>query len=148
MGDDGGGYQNLVYVALGRATAASSVETMSGYNPSSTPEVAIGGALTTLSLIISEALRFKSVRQTVTDNWERLGYLTMDQVHELLVWGQISYCLYRWERDNGVWPPTSGAAIGSCGGARRARVTNPAQALAKVDLLVRPQEISIDSYIF
>ncbi|WVZ54048.1 LOW QUALITY PROTEIN: hypothetical protein U9M48_004914 [Paspalum notatum var. saurae] len=134
MGD--GGHENLVHVALGRVAAASSVETMSGYDPSSTPDADIQRALATFSVIISVALRFKSVRQTVTEHWEGLAYLTMEQVDNLPAWGQIPYCLYRWERDNGVWPPTSGGAIGSCGTARRAGVTNPAQALAKVDLFL------------
>ncbi|KAJ1274642.1 hypothetical protein BS78_05G077300 [Paspalum vaginatum] len=82
-----GGYDNLVHVALGRVAAATSVETMSGYDPSSTPDADVRRALATLSLIISEALRFKSVRQTVTEHWERLAYLTMDQVHDLQAWG-------------------------------------------------------------
>lgn len=112
------------------------------YNPSATREQDVKEALATFMLTLSEALRFTAIRELITEAWEGEAFLEKQMAEMVVTWGKASYCLYLWER-TGVW-----AGRKACKDPRRVGMTDAVTALQKLDLLKRPQILSINSTVY
>ena len=55
-------------------------------------------------IMITEALRLQPISKVFTEDLGTETFLKDHHVNLILRWGQISYCLWLWDR-NGAWPP-------------------------------------------
>lgn len=86
-----------------------------------------------------EALRFRAIREQFSgERWETVTYLTQLQATYVQYWAEISYLLWRWDRE-GIWPNNNASREV----AKYTGITNAEEALAVVDLLRRPSQIRV-----
>lgn len=132
-----GGHQNLYLIPLGRDAALSAARTLGRYRYGTTPEAEVKIALVQFMIMISEALRFRVIREHFSYRWETESHLTVFHTKCVVQWTDLSKLLYIYEKDN-VWDISKGTgkkvfeAIG---------ISNANQAEEIVDFLRRPKPL-------
>jgi hypothetical protein len=127
----------LINIPLGKEAELQSVRTLAHFRGITNSAIKI--ALAQNIIMFPEALRFLAIREQFSgERWETENKLTVVQARYVQYWAQISYFLWRWDRE-GTWPNNDDSRKL----AKQTGITNAEQALAVVDLLRRPRLLRI-----
>ncbi|OEL37978.1 hypothetical protein BAE44_0001003 [Dichanthelium oligosanthes] len=135
-----GGHEYLRNVPLGKQSAIVAARILGSYDLARTPIDQLKDAFARSIVMYCEAMRFTPIREVFSDGgrWEQETFISLYQAKFVVNWGKMSTLLVAWHRSRErQWgaPPfdkIAGSVKKSIG------VQNAAEALDKVDFLVRP----------
>jgi hypothetical protein len=128
-----GGHDELSTIPLGNQSAVQAVETLSSYNLHTTPKLQLEQAMLKFMIMVSEATRFKVIREEFNGpRWVKETYLTKQQSKYVVVWGSLSRLLVEWKRSKNIEWPRQNKNLVDTG------VKGAPDALNLLDFLLRP----------
>ncbi|KAL6656524.1 hypothetical protein ACP70R_007350 [Stipagrostis hirtigluma subsp. patula] len=132
-----GGHQMLYTVPLGKKSATQAAWTLATYDvpaaASSDGDEQLKQAVARLAVMVSEAMRFRVIREEFSGWWEEETFITEEEASYVVCWGRLSMLLVKWQQSDGLWSGPVADDVAS-----EIKIRTGFQALRLVDFLLRP----------